>query len=269
MIKIIWRTLKDKKLSLFIYSASMIAFTEIYVALFPTFSSKQAEFDKILQLYPDQMFKALGMDKASFTLTKIESFLATEQYSLTWPIIIIVMAISFGGSVLAGEIEKGTIETLLSQPISRIKLFFSRYLAGLIYLVTFTLISVYAIVPLAAIHNVSYRIENFNKIAILAVFFAVAVFGLSMLASSFFSEKGNANFAVGGTLITMYVLNLVSSFKDNLKDLKYFSFFHYYDYSAALTKNTLDQKAIWVFLGVAIIATLLGAYWFNRRDIAV
>lgn len=269
MIKIFWRTLKDKRLSLIIYSLSMVAFTEIYVALFPTFSSKQAEFDKLLALYPEQMFKALGMDKASFSLTKIESFLATEQYSLTWPIIIIVMAISFGGSVIAGEIEKGTIETLLAQPISRIKLFFSKYVAGLFYLITFTLISVYSIVPLAAIHNVSFKMENFNKMAILAVLFAIAVFGLSMLAGSFFSEKGKANFTVGGTLIVMYVLNLVSSFKDNLKDLKYLSFFHYYDFSAALTKNTLDQNAIWVFLGVAIITTILGAFWFNRRDIAV
>ena len=37
MISTILRTLKDRKLSLLIYSASMVAFTEIYMALFPTF----------------------------------------------------------------------------------------------------------------------------------------------------------------------------------------------------------------------------------------
>ena len=29
---------------------------------------------KLLDLYPEQMFKALGMSKADFTLSKIESF---------------------------------------------------------------------------------------------------------------------------------------------------------------------------------------------------
>lgn len=269
MFKIIWQTIKDRKLSLIIYSLSMVAFTEIYVALFPTFSSRQAEFDKLLQLYPEQMFKALGMEKANFTMTQVESFLATEQYSLIWPIIVIIMAISFASGQIAAEIEKGTIETLLSQPISRIKLYFSKYFSGVIYLITFTLVSVYGLIPLALLHDVSYKMANLNKIAVLGFVFALAVYGISMLASSIFSEKGKANFTVGGILIVMYVLNIISAFKDNLKDLKYISLFHYYDYSAALVKNTIEAKSIWVLLEVAVITTLLGALWFSRRDVAV
>jgi ABC-2 type transport system permease protein len=268
MISTISRTLKDRKLSLFIYSLSMVGITEIYMALFPTFSSRQDEMSKLLDLYPEQMFKALGMDKSNFTLTKIESFLATEQYSLTWPIIVIIMAISFAGTQLAGEIEKGTIETLLSQPISRLKLYFSKYFAGVIYLTTFTLVSVYAVVPLAAIHNVSYNLANIHKMAALGLLFGIAIYSIAMLASSIFSEKGKSNFAVGGALILMYVANIVSAFKDNLKNLKYVSFFHYYDYSAALVKGTVEAKSVWVFLGVIVVATILGAIWFSRRDIA-
>ena len=175
----------------------------------------------------------------------------------------------FASAQFAGEIEKGTIETMLAQPISRLKFFFSKYFAGLIYIVSFTLISVYCVIPLAAIHDVSYSTSNLNKIAALALLFAVAVFSLGMLSSTIFSEKGRANFAVGGLLILMYVANVISAFKDSLKDLKYVSFFHYFDYSGALVRGVLEAKAIWVFLGVAIAATIMAAIWFRQRDIAV
>ncbi len=67
----------------------------------------------------------------------------------------------------------------------------------------------------------------------------------------------------------MYVLNVISTFKESLKDLRYLSFFHYYDYTAAMLDNKLDSQAIWVFLGVSLVATVLGALWFMRRDVAV
>ncbi|MBI4744051.1 MAG: ABC transporter permease subunit [Actinobacteria bacterium] len=269
MFSIIWRTIKDRKISLISYSLGAAAFLEMYVALFPLFAGKQKEFEKLLNLYPEQLFQALGMDKASFNLARIESFIATEHFSLIWPIMAIIMMIAFGGAQIAGEIEKGTIETILAQPISRLKVFLSKYLAGLANLFVFVVVSVFAIAPFSAIHNVDYKIENFIKMAILGFLFGLAIFSFSMLASSVFSEKGKSNLVVGGTIILMYVINTISTFKESLKNLRYLSFFYYYDFSAAMNKNTIDGLAIWVFLGVSITATILGAVWFMRRDVGV
>lgn len=269
MFTIFWRTIKNRKISLIAYSLASVAFLEMYVALFPMFADRQEEFDKLLELYPDQLFQALGMDKASFTLAKIESFVAAEHFSLIWPIMLIILVIAFGSVQIAGEIEKGTIETILAQPISRLKIFFSKYLAGLFNLLIYVVISIFTIVPLAMLHSVNYKLENWITMAILGFLFGLAVFSLSMLASSIFSEKGKSNFTVGGIIILMYVINVVATFKENLKDLRYLSFFYYYDFSAALNKNTIDNTAIWVFLGVSVVATVLGAIWFMRRDIAV
>lgn len=269
MLSVIWRTIKNRKISLIAYSLGTLAFLEMYVAMFPLFADKQKEFSRLLDLYPEQLFQALGMDKASFNLAKIESFVATEYFSLIWPIMTIILVIAFGGAQIAGEIEKGTIEIILAQPISRLKIYFSKYLAGLANLFVFVVVSIFAIVPISMLHNVDYRIENWTTMAILGFLFGLAVFSFSMLTSSIFSEKGKSNFAVGGIIISMYVINIISTFKESLKDLRYLSFFHYYDFSAAMNKNTIDNTAIWVFLGVSVVTTILGSIWFIRRDVAV
>jgi ABC-2 type transport system permease protein len=181
---------------------------------------------------------------------------------------VIIFVIAYGGAQIAGEIEKGTIETILAQPISRLKIFLGKYLAGVASIVAFCAVSIFAVIPLATLHGVDYRLENFWTMSILGFLFALAIFSLSMLATSIFSEKGKSNFAVGGIIIVMYVINVVSTFKESLEDLRYLSFFYYYDHSSAILHNKIDSLAIWVFLGVSVVATILGALWFMRRDIA-
>lgn len=269
MLSLIWRTIKDRKISLISYSLGSAVFLWMYVAMFPMFAEKQAEFDKLFKAYPKEVFQAIGMDPAQFTLSRFESFVAVEHFSLVWPILVIILVIAFGGAMIAGEIEKGTIETILAQPISRLKIYFSKYLAGIVNIIVFTVVSVFAVVPLAEIHDVKYDLKNFAIMAILGFLFALAIFSLSMLATSIFSEKGKANFSVGGIILLMYVINVISDFKESLKDIRYASFFHYYDFTKAMLDAKIDSLSIWVFLGVSVVATVLGAIWFMRRDIAV
>ena len=74
---------------------------------------------------------------------------------------------------------------------------------------------------------------------------------------------------VGGLLIIMYVLNIISGLKENLKNLEYLSFFHYFATGDALIKNIVNSESILVFILTALICTIIGAWRFSKRDIAV
>lgn len=268
MLALIWRTIRSRKTSIISYTLGAVSLLWMMLAMYPLFADRQKEFDKLLQAYPKDVFKALGMDFAEFTLANVESWIAVEHLSLMWPIIAIIMVIAFGAAMIAGEIEQGTIETILAQPISRLKVYLGKYIAGVISFFFFVVVSLYAIIPLAYIHDIKYKIENWTTSAILGFLFGLAVLSLSMMASTFFSEKNKPAFVVSGLLLLMYVGKIVTEFKENWENLKYLSFFYYYDYSAAMNRNTIDDLAIWVFLGVSVVATVIGAIWFMRRDIA-
>ena len=143
------------------------------------------------------------------------------------------------------------------------KIFFGKFIAGITYLALFTVISIFSIFPLAKAYNISYQSEGFYKLALVGFLLGLAIFGLSLLFSAIFSEKSKPTFIVVGILILMYFLNIISGLKDNLKNLKYLSFFYYYKPSDILSYNKIDHLTWWVFIGTFVVI------WFNKRDIAI
>ena len=67
----------------------------------------------------------------------------------------------------------------------------------------------------------------------------------------------------------MYVLNIIAAIRESLADLKYASFFYYFNPSLALIYNKIDDYSYVVFLSVIVVFTILGAIIFSKRDIAV
>jgi ABC-2 type transport system permease protein len=147
MLNIFLRTIKDRKISLAIYSTAGLIFLWMYVALFPSMQKNAEAFEEMFENMPEIFFKALGIESLGFST--IEQFLSIEHFSLVWPLMAIFLLLSIAGSSLAGEIEKGTAELLLSKPISRLKLFLGKYMSGIFSLLVFTVISIFAIAALA------------------------------------------------------------------------------------------------------------------------
>ena len=182
---------------------------------------------------------------------------------------VILLLVALAGTVIAGEIEKGSIEISLSNPVSRLSIFFGRYLVGLVGLIAFTFFSVFSLVPLAAMYNVDIGFSNVLKLSVITFLFGLTVLSLSMLLSSIFSEKNKVYMAVGGLMVVMYMLNVVALIKESIDYIKYASFFNYLETNGALILNEIGGTSIIVFLVCTVIFTIAGAYWFNKRDIAV
>lgn len=268
MLGVYLRMLKDKWKSLLVYVGSATAFSEMYVALYPALKDTLAETEQFLEAFPKEFMEAFGFTAEDLTFPTIESFISTEMFTFIWPIIVIIMAISLANMAFAGDVAKGTIELALAQPISRVRFYISKYFAGLTALLVFVWASVFAIIPLAAMHGIEYNAESYLVMSILGSLFALSIYGIAILASSAFSEKGKVTFTTTGILITMYALNIASSLLEKLENLKYVSFFHYFDPGAALTDLAYVEYAVPVFLSVTILAPIIGAFIFSRRNIA-
>lgn len=267
MFTILWRTIKDRKISLIVYCLAAVLLMWMYVAMFPSIQKQSEALSGFMNSMPEAVFKAFGIEEVD--ISTIESFLAMEHFSMVWPIMAIIMLLAIGGTGISGEVENGTAEILLSRPVSRLHIFFGRYLAGVFSLLVFTIISIFIIIPLAALHNIDYTPGNFVSVAIISFLFGWAVFSVSILFSAIFSEKSRVYMITGGILLAMYVLNIAAALMENLNDLKYISFFHHYSYNDAIIRNTINSTNVLVFVVVAIVCTAAAAMWFKKRDIAV
>jgi ABC-2 type transport system permease protein len=262
------QTIKKKRNSLLAYLVINGGLVWVLVAVFPSMARKGEELRVAFENYPEAMLKAFNIDMSTF-LANLEGFLATENFSIMWPILLIILVVSFGAGVIAGEIEKGTIEILLAQPISRAKLFLTKYAAGIAVTLIFVFASVFSAIPFALLYNVGFDPQSYLVMSVLGSLFGVASFSLATMFSSIFSERGKAASLTSAVLIVMYALHLVAAFKESLDKLKYLSFFHYYDHSAAMLEHHIDPLAFVVFLGAGAVFTLIGLIAFTKRDIAV
>lgn len=267
MFGVLKRFLKDKKFSIVAFTLGAVATVEMYLALFPTLKEQSDQLNKLLEAYPKGLMEAFGFENTANFFSKIETYMSSEYFSFFWPILAIILVIGFANHLFAGEVENGSIELALAQPFSRIKLFLSRYLAGTLGFLIFSLISVYAIVFFAIAHGFDYQLVNYFSIWGMGFLFGMAVFGLACLFSVIFAEKGKATFATAGLLLAMYVINIVSSFKESLDKLKYGSFFHYFNPPLILGKNELVDWSLIVFSSVIILSLIGTILILSKRDI--
>lgn len=265
MWAVIWHSLKDKRWSLLTFCLSAVGLLWMYVAFYPSVQASQATVSEFVKTLPEGLTKAFGLDPRSFTT--FEGFLAGKHFSMVWPIMVLSMVAGFAASSIAQEVENGTIELALAEPISRFKIYLSKLTAGVIASTLFVIVSVLAIVPLANAYHIDFSSKSFVVLALVGLLMAYAFLGVAMLFSAMTSDKGRALFLTVGLFLAMYILNIVSLIKPSIENLKYFSMFHYFNYDGLLLDQKIDPYSIIVFLGIFVLTSGMGMIWFNKRDI--
>src|SRR4030043_806883 len=159
------KVLKTNRVSLVIYNAICIGFVWFYAAFFPSIFKESEKLKEAFKAYPQDLMKAFGIEIDKF-ISSFEGFMAGEYFSMLWPIIVIVLIIAYAGSAIAGEIESGTIELLLAQPISRLRIFLSKYFSGLFIVTVFIAISNVSVIAFARLYNVAFHWQNFVTVSI-------------------------------------------------------------------------------------------------------
>lgn len=264
---IFWRTIRDKKLMIIIFCVAVVFLITMYIGMYPSIQKQAQNFTQVFESLKGSFMKAFNFE--SFDFSTVENFIAIEQFSITWPLVVLFFVLSLAGTALAGEIERGTVEIMASRPVSRLGIFWGKYLAGLFGFAIFVICSTMFTPLIARIFGISTAYHNFFTVALLGFLFGWAIFSLGMFFSAMFSERSKVYMICGGIFVGMYVINIFSSLKDSLDKLKYLSFFHYFDGQKALIHNSLDKTGIIVFIAVIIVFTAAGAWWFKKRDIAV
>ncbi len=263
---LIWRTIRDRRNTIITYTLLTVLLMWMYVALFPSLQKQAANFDQLFKTYPKGLMAAFGIETLSFD--HFDSYLSTETFNFTWPLLVVLISISFASSGIAGDIERGTSEILLARPLSRAKIFFGRYFATLAVLIVFTGLSVYTPVMFASFSSITYDLSQFHTFLVLSLLYAWAVMSVSFCISTLVSEKGKALGLAGGLFVLMYIFNLFGQLSDKVSWMTKISYFKYFDPIEGLVHHHLAAGPLLVFGLSILLATGLGVFWFQRRDIA-
>jgi ABC-2 type transport system permease protein len=178
-----------------------------------------------------------------------------------------------GGGIraIAGELEGGTLELVLTRPVSR-----ARYLLSWIAV----------LVPGAAAIALAYSVGciaawelfdpaggtlhpwNMLESAAYTTLLLTAIAGISLLCSSRSSERGRALSWAVGLVLGSYAWNFLLSLVDTLRPLARLSPWWYYAPGAMIEHGDLPWADAGVLLAITLGCGAIAFVVFGRRDLA-
>jgi ABC-2 type transport system permease protein len=264
MLSIIKQKFKEQRIGLFYYFLGLLAYSWMIMGLFPTM--RKMDLQALYESYPKEILKFFG-ESGIESMSKIEGFLSLEFLSLFFILIVAFYVAATAGSIIAGAIEKKTMDFQLSQPISRTKLLLSETIMGLLGTFILVFLTSFSIWVLGKAYHVEIGEKGLLSFMIIATLFLWAIYGIALIFSSFLKSKIMVASTTLILMMTFYVFSSMTRMVEKLANYDKYSLFYLYDPQKNLESGTFNANHAIILLTIFVVGLLVSLLIFNKRDI--
>lgn len=259
------RTVGDSARAIIGYCIGLALLVIMMGVFWPTIRDQSADFQQLIDSYPPAMQAFFG-DFQDFTTPA--GYLNAELFSLMLPLVLLIFVIGRSAATLAGEEERGVLDTLLAHPVSRRRVYLEKA-AGIA-------IGVAMVVTVVGLGLVVIDLTFGMELGIGAIAFAcfmllLLAFAHGGVTFALAGWRGRSAFVIGLSSTFALASWLLASFGDLVEAMRPFralsTFAHYSDVNAL--KGEWEGLAVLVLIAVGILGLLIGLWAFERRDLAV
>jgi len=258
------KTLRDLRWPTFWAALALFAIAGYFTLLYPTYS-KTFDLQDLLDKMPPAMKALIGGQ--FIDVSTVNGFLNIELFPLILPAVLAGYAVAQGSGMTAGEESRGTIDILLSFPVSRRRLVLEKAAA--------VTISVALVAFGMWVGAVGGAVGSGSPIGagdvaaglLLATLLALDFGALALLIAA---GSGARSAAIGvsvAVLVIMYFINALAPIITSLESIQRLSLFYWYLESDPLRQGLSGADAV-VLAVVAIVLLGLSLIAFDRRDLA-
>jgi ABC-2 type transport system permease protein len=241
----------------------MVAMTAWLVAVYPVIRDSDA-MQSFLDDFPPELMATFGIDPDVY-LTGA-GYLQAQLFSFIAPIILIAFAVGFGAAATASEEKSGTMDLLLSLPISRRSIVLQKAAAMVLLSGILTFAIAATLVVLDPVVGLKLSIEGVAAVTIGLWLLGIAFGGVAMTIGAFTGSPSTAGGLAGFLAILSWFVTSFSAIFGWLEIPSKLSPFSWYLDGMPLLDGFSSGQVWLVVAGVATIAT--AAALFARRNIA-
>jgi ABC-2 type transport system permease protein len=258
---IFFKTLRDQAMAVVGWGlgvGSLAIFTQLF---YPSLSANR-QLENFMGSLPQGFMAFFGNVQA---VGSVEGYM-TYTLLVYLPLVLCIYSIGAATEMVTAEVEKGTMEFLLSHPLPRWRILLEKYAAlsaavlaiglqiGLCMVIGGLLIQ--SDVP--AVH---WMLAGIQTVPI-TLFFGSVAFGLACAVRGSATASGTAaTLAVGG-----FILNGLIPLSDKLAPVKEWTLYYWYSASQPLSAGILPGHAAILILG-SLLFLGMGLAAFQQRDI--
>ncbi|MBX5468989.1 MAG: ABC transporter permease subunit [Thermoleophilaceae bacterium] len=237
------------------------ALSFVTAAAYPSIARSNA-YDELLKNYPEALKKAFGVSDTA--LHTAAGYLAIEVFNLIAPLVVGVFMVRAASAALAGAEERGTLDALMSSPVSRRTVALAQFAGSAV-----TALAICVLVGgLTWIATLTFGVDLAAARAAAAglALWPLALFsgGLALVVSAL-THRGGVSTAVGaGVLVAMYFVEALGNLSKAIEPLKPLSAFHYY---GSAIENGIEWPSFVGLCAAGVLLALAAARVFERRDV--
>ncbi len=244
------------------------AFAMLMAIIWPEFEEYMIEFQEILDL---PLYQALLSSCAlELGMGTFEGFFALEM-SIFIILFIIAIGVTQGASIVTREIDRQTIDIVLSFPIPRWQLLLEKFAVANTYTLLFPII-------MGLSTGIGVLLAGFDvDLVALCIAFALTWFllytaiAISLLCGTIFLKSGRSYMASGGILAIFLIMDRFGGMVESTKWVRDYSLFSYLEFSNVMSEVMNHSTIPFVeVLGVFVLGTLCllaALIIFERREI--
>ena len=251
------RGLSDNRRAWLTWGGPLGAMSALMAAIWP---SVEGVLDEALEGYPEALKEAFNIRE----ITTVEAYIDAEMMSLIVPLAVAFLAVRVVTRAIAVAEEQRYLDTLLAAPVARTTLVASAFVVAAIVvalvLAVTTLLTWIVAFLVGADASLAVLGRGTANVWPLSMLFA----GLAVLAAGALHRSGQVTAIATGTLVGMYVIDLVGKIADPIEPLRYISAFRYY---GSAIQDGVDPLAFSGLTLAGIALATAGALVLERRDV--
>jgi len=259
------KSLRDLRRSFAWWTVGLAGYVALIASVYPTVRDNP-DLEKLVESYPEAL-KAFVAFGGQFDFTSAAGYLGSELFSFMMPALFLVAAVGHGAGTLAGEEERGTIDLLLSSPLSRTRVALEKLAAMCVELAALGVVLWLALWVGARAFSMEVSVAHLASATALLVVLALAYGAIAFMVAA---ATGRKTLAIGLTValaVGAYLVNSLASLVEVLEPFQTATPFYHYAVADPLRQG-LDPWHTLFLLAVGAGAAAAGVLLFDRRDLA-
>jgi ABC-2 type transport system permease protein len=253
------------------WSIGVTALVAMLTAVYPSIRDIEALKD-YMEALPDAFLVAAGQSGISTEELFLggrydfRAFVSVEY--LSWfPVILAVYAVFYCGGLVAREVERGTLDMLLSHPLARWQFVLTKFTS--FFLVVFGVASVSWLATVVAVPLVGAEanILYLGLAHLVAMLVVLSIGSYCVLLSCVFLNPGKALAASGGITLGLYFMNILAALSNSIGFLQKLSPFYYYESLPILYSGTVNWAGLVILVTMTVGGLALAMWLFQRKDL--
>ncbi len=260
------KTVRDLRGGFLWWSVGLVGMVALMVSVYPTVRSNPA-LNRLVQQYPDALKAFIGFGGEVDYLSPA-GYLGSELFSFMVPLLLLVAAIGAGARAVAGEEEAGTLELLLSCPVSRRRVVLEKLAALAIEVVGLGVVLLVSLWVGGRAVSMDVSFAHLAAATAAAVLLALAYGALAVLVGAATGRRALTAGVVAAAAVAAYLVASLASLVDVLEPAKLASPFYQYSAGDPL-RNGLAAGHTVLLAAIGVFAGALAPFALERRDVGV